>query len=1198
MRFARRLKIWAWLPAVGFALTASGLVSSPAGPNAVAAMGPKARYGLLPLSFEPNDGQTDPRVRFLTHGQGYSLFLTQDEAVLALKAGTVNGSGASASSQAVLRMRLRGVRAGGRVEYREVYPGVDLVYYGHQGQLEYDFVLKAGADPRELWFGLEGAGRARINEAGDLVLETGGGEVVLRRPVAYQGTGAKRRSVKVSYICRGGDVGFEVGKYRRNQVLTIDPVLVYSTFLGGVGGDIAYGIAVDSAGNAYVTGVTGSVNFPTKSAAQPKLDGVTNAFVTKLNSTGSGLIYSTFVGGTGSDLAAAIAVDAGGNAYITGNTSSSDFPVTAGVFQSAYGGGTDAFIAKIAASGASLVYASYLGGSAADFAQGIAIGSSGDAYLTGSTQSFDFPTVNPLQIGNDGCTTVNLVQTCSADVFVAEVNATASALVYATYLGGSGSDSGQAIAVDAGGNAYIAGSTSSADFPNQNALQSRSGGGTDAFVTELNPSGAGLVFSTYLGGSANDQAYGLVLDSSGNIYVAGSTQSNNFPTTPNVFQTTYAGAGDGFLTKLGAAGTVLVYSTFVGGSGADQASAVAVDSTGGAVVVGSTQSSNFPLVDPSQRVLGISGAASCGTATGSSGVCSDAFITRLNPSGMPVYSTFLGGTQADFAQAVAVDSAGSPYVAGSTASSNFPAVVGAVQGAYAGIENSGNAFVSKIEGDDLPGVALSPQALNFGNQTLNVASPAQSITLTNPGSAPLSITGITGSSDYAVSSNCGNSVPAGSGSCTINVTFTPVTAGPSTDELTITDGAAGSPHHVAVTGTGVTGGAGTLTLTPNTLVFPVQALNTTSPPQVVEVVNSGTSAITISAISATGDFNETNTCGVQPSILNAGASCVLSITFTPTKSGSAAGTLMITDNAAGSPQSVLLSGAGGGVFTLSASNLSSNILVGTASTTFTISASAASSFTSSIGLACSGATCSFNPASIMPGQSSVLTVSGLSALTANPLNFAVTGTSTANTANLSLKIFLQDFSITATPPLASLNAGQSTTYTVTATPTNGFNQVVLLSCASVLPINATCAWTPTSGLVLNGLSPSSAVLTVTTTTQQSSRGWRTRYPFGGPGGQPASRTFWMTLMVILAICGALAARHKRVRLIPSVVLAALALVLTTAAMSCNNYGYNVIAPPTITGTPNGTYTISIFGTLGSNKTVVRSTSVNLTVGPG
>jgi hypothetical protein len=1234
MRFARRLMVWAWLPAMGFAFSASGAGSVPAAPNAVAPVASNASYGLLPLSFEPNQGQTDSRVRFLAHGQGYSLFLTGDGAVLALKTGRMNDSGRKAgestSSQTVLRLRLRGARATARVqgvdelpgksnyfigndpgkwrtdipnyarvEYREVYPGVDLVYYGHQGQLEYDFVLKPGADARELRLGIEGAKRARISEAGDLVLETGSGEVVLRRPVAYQGSGSRRRAVEVRYVRSGAEIGFEVANYRRNQVLTIDPVLVYSTFLGGAGGDIAYGIAVDSGGNAYVTGVTGSVNFPVKSAVQPALAGVTNAFVTKLNSAGSGLIYSTFVGGTGSDAAAAIAIDSGGNAYITGNTSSTDFPVTSGVFQSTYGGSTDAFVAKIAPSGSSLVYSSYLGGSAADFGQGIAVSSSGEAYLTGSTQSFDFPTVNPLQIGNDGCSTIDLVETCSADVFVVDVNATASAMVYSTYLGGSGNDSGQAIAVDSGGNAYISGTTSSSDFPNPNALQSRSGGGTDAFVAELNPSGAALVFSTYLGGNGNDQAYGLVLDTSGNIYVAGSTDSNNFPTTPNVFQTTFAGASDGFIAKFGAAGSVLVYSTFIGGSGADQANAVAVDSAGNAVIVGSTQSSDFPLVDPSQRVLGISGAANCGTASGSSGVCSDAFVTRLNPSGMPVYSTFLGGTQADLAQAVAVDSAGVPYVAGSTASSNFPAVVGAAQGTYAGIGNSGNAFISKMEPDDLPGVALSPQTLNFGNQTLNSASPAQTIVLTNPGSAPLSITSITGTSDYAVSSNCGSSLPAGSGSCTINVTFTPTTAGPSTDELTITDGAAGSPHHVAVTGTGVTGGAGTLSLIPKTLVFPVQALDTTSPPQVVQVVNTGTSAITISAISATGEFSETNTCGAQPSILNAGASCSLSVTFTPTKTGSVAGTVSITDNAAGSPQTVILSGAGGGAFTLAASKLSSNILIGTPSTTFTLSAAAASSFTSKITLACSsGATCSFNPASITSGQSTVLTVSGLSATTANPLNLTVTGTSAANTATISLKIFLQDFSITATPSLQSLDAGQSTTYKVTATPTNGFNQVVLLNCSSILPGDTTCSWSPSSGLVLNGLAPNSATLTVTTTSEQKSSGWRTRGPVGGPGGKPASRGLWMILAATLAACAGVAAKHRRARPMRSVVLVALALVLATAAVSCYNYGYNVIAPPNTIGTPTGTYNITISGTLGSNKSVVRSTTVSLTVGPG
>jgi len=1229
--------LWAWLPATaGFLGAAFAAAPAPAVPGSAATTLAKASYGSLPLSFEANSGQTDQRVRFLAHGAGYSIFLTQDSAVLTLNPGAGNltqSSAGKAPAGSALTLRLRGARRAvpvdgvdelpgkssyfigndpakwrtdipnyARVRYSGIYSGVDLVYYGHQGELEDDFVLEPGADPGQVRLRIEGAERIEINEAGDLVLLTSCGKVVLRRPEAYQGSGVRRRRVKVSYARRGGEIGFEIGKYRRDEALIVDPALVYSTYLGGSGGDIAYGVAVNSSGEAYVAGVTGSVNFPVKSAAQPTLAGEANAFVSKLNSSGSGLVYSTFIGGSGSDAAAAIAIDASGNAYITGNTSSTNFPTTAGVFQPAYDGSTDAFVAEIAPSGSKLVYSSYLGGTAADFGQGIAVSSSGNAYVTGSTESFDFPTVTPLQVGNDGCTTINeegeTVETCNSAVFVAEVNATASALVYSTYLGGSGNNSGQAIVVDSGGNAFVTGSTSSSDFPTQSAWQSESGGGSDAFLTELNPSGSAFVFSTYLGGSQNDGAYGLVLDSSGNIYVAGSTQSNNFPTTPNVFQTQYAGAGDAFLTKFGAGGAVVVYSTFIGGTGSDQANAIAVNAAGDAFIVGGTQSTDFPLTDPSQRILGLSGASNCSSATGSATLCSDAFVVNLNSSGMPVYSTFLGGTGADVAQAVAVDSAGIPYVAGSTASTNFPAVVGALQGAYAGIGTSGNAFVAKIEGNDLPAVALSPQSLNFGNQTLNVASTAQAVTLINAGSSPLSISSITGSGDYAETNNCGTTVASGGGSCTINVTFTPVTAGSTTDEITITDSAAGSPHHVAVTGTGVTGGAGTLTLTPKTLVFPVQALNTTSPPQTVQVVNSSLSAITITDITATGDFNETNNCGTVPTILNPGASCSVTVTFTPTKTGSATGTVSITDNGAGSPQSASVSGAGGGVFTLAASKSFSTIVVGTASTSFTLSAAAAPTFTGSITFSCSsGPSCSFNPSSITPGQSTTLTASGLSETTANPLNFTVTGTSGGNTATIALKVFLQDFSITANPPLNAIDAGQSASYTVTATPTNGFNQVVLFSCNTDLPANTSCSWSPSSGLVLNGLSPTSATLTVTTTTQESSRGWRDRRP---PLGTPPSRRPWIILAAVLAVGAALAAKQKRMepRRLRLIALIGTALLLAGAAVSCYNYGYNVIAPPITVGTPTGSYTISIYGTLGSNKSVVRSTTINLTVGPG
>ncbi|HEY6293552.1 MAG TPA: SBBP repeat-containing protein [Terriglobia bacterium] len=1276
---------WVKMSVLACLATLTGLLDSESSAAAVAKSGQassaspvglqnaKSAYGVLPLSFEPNQGQTDRQVRFLSRGPGYSLFLTADEAVLALKAGTrIQGSPVGGHSQPepdarqqttdILRMKLigsnpkamivgsdeqpgksnyfigndakkwfTGVPNYARVKFAEVYSGVDLVYYGNQGHLEYDFVVAPGADPRAITLDVGAAlapgGKAQsrggerqavplqIAANGDLILETEDGRIRFQKPTVYQPVpGGEKRYVDAGYVLGSGHSGvedqksrvrFELGSYDHGLPLIIDPVLVYSTYLGGNGGDTGYGIAVDSSGDAYVTGSTASLNFPVKSAAEASPNGQGDAFVSKLNAAGSGLIYSTYVGGSGSDVGSAIAIDASGNAYIAGSTSSPNFPVTSGVFQSTYGGGTDAFIVKLDASGSALSYASYLGGSAADFAQGVAVDSSGDVYVTGSTQSPDFPVANAFQIGNNNCTVVDAVTTCSADAFVAKVDPAGTTLVYSTYLGGSSADSGQAIAVDAQGNAYIAGYTYSSNFPVQNPLQS-SGGGIDAFVTELNARGSGLVFSTYLGGSGTDQAFGLTLDGLGYIYVTGQTQSADFPTTPGVFQTLYGGNGDAFMTKLAARGTALVYSTFIGGSSMEQGNGVAVDSAGNTVVVGVTTSSNFPTVDPSQRILGISGAAgTCSSSVGTSTVCSDAFVTRLKPSGTASYSTYLGGTGADFAQAVAVDSSGVPYVAGATASSNFPTIVGALQGAYAGAGTFNNVFVAKIDLDDAPGVALSPQNVNFGNQTLNVTSTAQSITLINAGSAPLQITDITASGDYAESNTCGTVVPAGSGTCTISITYTPVTAGPSTDQIIITDTAAGSPHTITVTGNGVLGGGGTLTLTPKSLTFPVQAIGVTSAPQIIQVVNGSQAAVTITAIAVTGDFAETNTCGsgsTGTGVLNPGASCAVSITFTATASGSRTGSLSITDNAANSPQSASLSGSGGGLFTLSASSLTSSIVVGATSTTFTLSASAPSSFTSSISFSCSSsATCSFNPATITAGQSTMLTVSGLSVTTANPLNITVTGTSGTNTATLSLTIFLQDFSVTATPSLFSLNAGASATYTVTVSAINGFNGVVLLNCSSALPNLTTCTWSPSSGASLHGSSTILATLTVATTTQQTSHGWWRRYSLPNPpGGDTAPGRLWVVVAGIVALLAALLAARRKPCQIRSrwtlVVVGILLLTLTGA--SCNNYGYNVVGPPVIVGTPTGIYVIQISGTLGTNSSVIRSTTVNLNVSPG
>jgi len=1183
-------------------------------------------YTRLPLRFELNEGQTDRRVKYLARGAGYTLFLTSNEAVLALRSPAPPGKPDAASP--VVRLKLLGanpeLRVTGEAElpgqsnyflgkdarqwhthvpnyaqvrYRGLYGGVDLVYYGHQGELEYDFVVAPGADPGRIRLRIEGAHGMKVDAKGNLVLPTGGGEVRFHRPVAYQGSGRDKHLIAARYLLRGRDeIGFALGPYDRRQALIIDPVLSYATYLGGTGGDVAYGIAVDSSGNAYVTGSTASANFPTTSAEQNTSGGDGDAFVTKFNSTGTALVYSTYLGGNGSDIGNAIAVDSSGNVYVVGSTTSTNFPTTSGAFQPNYGDNGDAFLAKLDAAGSALVYCTYLGGTSADIAQAVAVDSSGNAYVTGSTQSHDFPTVNPLQIGNDGCSTVSGSVSCSSDVFVAKVNPSGTDLVYSTYLGGSGGDSGRAIAIDGSGNVYVSGYTSSSDFPTQNALQSSNGGGSDAFVVELNATGSALVFSTYFGGSGQDRAFGLALDVSGSIYVTGDSQSTNFPTTANAFQTANHGQGDAFVFKLAPGGSPLVYATLLGGSGTDQASGIAVDSSGNAYITGFTQSSDFPTVDPLQTILGIAGAGSCGSTP-----CADAFVSKLGPSGVPVYSTYLGGGGADFGQAIAVDSAGQAYVAGSTASQNFPAIAGASQGAFAGTGSSSNAFVAKVDPSDGPGVALTPQQINFGNQAINSTSDPRSVTLVNAGSAVLNISSIVASGDFTETNNCGTALPAGGASCTIQITFASTTTGTRTDQITIIDNAQGSPQNITVTGNGVTL-AGSLALSATSLSFPAETVGTTSPRQTLRLTNNGNSAVTVTAISVTGDFAQTNTCDNLPSVLNVGAGCSISLTFTPTGSGSRTGTLTITDDAANSPQTAKLAGTGNAVFSLSASTRSSVIVIGTTSTTFTVAASAPSSFVSDISLSCSSGTCSFNPSTITAGQTSTLTVSGLSATSANPLNLTVTGTSGSQTATVALTVFFADFSISASPPLNTVAAGGSTTYTVTVTPSNGFNQVVLLSCSN-LPQASSCSWSP-PGLTLNGTTAATAKVTVNTTAQSSASGWRPPRGDLRPGLKP-ERELWVLLLAVLALLlistaiSRRAPKATRTRLPTYVRLGALVMLalFIAAEIGCNQNYYNPISPASVSGTPIGTYTITFVGTLGNNSSVTRSTPVNVTVSP-
>src|SRR5262245_4977105 len=512
-------------------------------------------YGRLPLSFEANQGQADAQVKFFSRGNGYGLWLTATEAVLASQSEVrMRLVGANTSSQIEGLDRLPGqsnyflsndpqrwrthVASYARVRYREVYPGVDLIYYGNRRQLEYDFVVAPYADARAITLAFQGARRMRLDANGDLVLGGAGAELRQRKPLVYQEVGGVRRIVAGRYLIKSDHkVGFQVAAYDVSRPLVIDPVLVYSTYLGGGRDDIGVSIAVDAAGSAYVTGKTLSANFPNVNPAQPALAGPSDVFVAKLNPAGSALVYTTYLGGSNSEVGMGIAVDATGSAYVTGLTYSSDFP-TRNPAQPARGGGSEAFLTKLNADGSAPVYSTYLGGDADEYGLGVAVDSGGDAYVTGLTSSTNFPTKNPLQPAFGGGNMMGF----GSDAFVTKVNATGSALVYSTYLGGSGDEIGFGIAVDVASNAYVTGLSSSPNFPTVNALQqTRSGGriiGADAFVAKLNPGGSALAYSTYLGGGGDDVGIGVAVDAAGNAYVTGATASSDFPTKDQL-QPTY-----------------------------------------------------------------------------------------------------------------------------------------------------------------------------------------------------------------------------------------------------------------------------------------------------------------------------------------------------------------------------------------------------------------------------------------------------------------------------------------------------------------------------------------------------------------------------------------------------------------------------------------------------------------------------------
>jgi len=977
-------------------------------------------YGKLPLGFEANQGQADSQVKFLSRGSGYSFFLTPTEAVLQLRNTDFgardeefNGDSLkNANSQptihnpqsTVVRMKLVGANSQpqitgleklpgksnyfigndpakwrtnvptyAKVKYQAVYPGVDLVYYGNQRQLEYDLVIAPHADPNVIKLGFEGIEKLRLEAQGDLVLHTSDGEIRLRKPLIYQEVDGSRREVPGSYVEIGQhQVGFQVSGYDVSKPLVIDPILAYSTYLGGRSLDEGDSIAVDTAGNAYVTGRTFSTDFPTTAPYQATYGGSSDAFVVKLNATGSALVYSTFLGGSSIEQGFGIAADAAGNAYVTGRTRSTNFPTanpaqatnrgnaafksanggsswnpinigmtvsivnaliidprtpttlyagtdvgvfkstnsgnnwnasntglpvasvsalaidpvtpttlyaaangsvfksidggnhwsesrvglgnafvnaltielttpttlyastfsgvfksidgggnwsassagltntfvntlainpvtptmlyagtSGGVFKSIDGGGNwsassagptntfvntlaidsatpttiyagtnvgvfksidggnnwsasntglpnpsirilaidrtnpstlyagtsrgvykstnsgsnwsasntgltntsfgnfnalvidpanaatlyagnpvghDVFVTKLNPTGSALIYSTYLGGPEFDQGEAITVDAFGNAYVTGQAQSLNFPTLNPFQPINSN--------PGRATGFVTKLSSTGS-LAYSTYLGGTGDQAGTGIAVDSAGNAYITGEVCSDNFPTANPLQSSHRGGCDAFITKLSSTGSALVYSTYLGGSGFEAGRAIAVDVAGNAYVTGETRSTNFPTkVPQ--QARNGGGSDAFVVKLNAAGSALIYSTYLGGGSFDQGSGIAVDTNGNAYLTGETESTDFPITNPVQDGMG-------------GGV--DAFVAKLNATGSFVYSTYLGGRGTDQGFGITVDFAGDAYVTGATGSNDFP-TANPFQPAIGG---STDVFIAKID---------------------------------------------------------------------------------------------------------------------------------------------------------------------------------------------------------------------------------------------------------------------------------------------------------------------------------------------------------------------------------------------------------------------------------------------------------------------------------------------------------------------
>jgi hypothetical protein len=1006
------------------------------------------------MGFEENRGQAAQDVKFVSHGSGYAFSLAPQEidiAVLRRRAMTATPIHRAAALRAlreareamkttVIRMQLEGanpmpaiaaneplpgksnyfigndrdkwvtdVPSYGRVKYSGIYPGVDVDFYGNQRQLEYDFTVAPGADPKAITLKIEGAEKLALNSHGDLILHVPDGNAKFQKPTIYQMVGTERREIAGIYaLASGNRVTFSVAKYDRSLPLVIDPLLTYSTFLGGSGDESGQGIAVDSNGDAFIAGSTTSTDFPPTTNTAPVAG---CGFVTELNPAGTQQLYSNYLCGTnGMDSPFALALDPDGKVYVAGATFSIDFPTTANaLIQSplATNPRGTGFVTKIdptLTGKASLLYSSYIGGTNGtsmlpDMANAVAADASGNVYIGGQT----FSTPGTAGSGGFAVTTGGLQQTPSNNVgtgFLTRIDTTKSgtaSLIYSTYLGGNGANSNNnmnsfgfgdsitGVAVDTSNNAFVTGATTSTgtSFPTMNAFQSTANpsnvdGG--AFVTRIDTTksnAASLIYSTYLEGSALDAADAIALGPNNVAYVTGTTNSSDFPTTTGAFQTSAnkTNSGVAFITLVDTTMSGIssvTYSTFFGGTGSDTGFGIQADGDGNAYVVGTTQSVDFPIT-PFVLPSGLP------NPNGSP------FVMKLSPKGNGmadrIYASYFGGSgngnpnDPDQGNAIAIDSHGNAYITGNTFSSTlWPITPGAFQ---TSLNGPSDAFVAKLP--LLLSVVVSPANVDFGTQLIGATTAPQTVTLTNNNSTALAITSVAvvantplaAGTDFAIvpGGTCGASLAAGA-SCTVNVAFTPSVASAESAQLVFTD-TDPTPQFATLTGTG-TANAPVAVVMPTSLDFGSQLVTTTSSPaKTITLKNNGNLVLNIASITSSGDFAETNTCGTS---LPAGMTCTISVTFTPTATGARTGTITITDNANGSPRTVALTGTGSD-FTVTAP--ASVMVTRGSSQMFNVTVMPVSGFNQAVALTCTGApvktTCTLNPTSVTPDGTNPIT---------------------------------------------------------------------------------------------------------------------------------------------------------------------------------------------------------------------------------